>query len=291
MRRHRQFARGKQPPARRPDGGARRAQRESRVAAGIGRRQGRRIDVVGARHAKRPEDPLAQEFEQGLARLALGDHAGDDVAGVAVLPGLPGRKIQRLVRPPRDDLPRRHRGQHVGEHVILRPIVANAGGVRQQGTNARAGRRPETGEVFAGGVVDRQAARVPELQQCGRREFLADRTHRIAHGTGRGAGGIDLRPAIGLRIDDASIANDCDRGGRNAGPFDRLPYGGVHLGAQRPADRGVGHGRVMHHAQCEEQAASDHRGAPVGKSAHHATGRRPRARPPRPPAAGSRGHS
>jgi hypothetical protein len=55
--------------------------------------------------------------------------AGQHIASVAVLPPFAGREVNRLPGPPIQQCLMRDGVAHIGKHIVLRPEVADAGGV------------------------------------------------------------------------------------------------------------------------------------------------------------------
>ena len=214
---HRELAGREQPAAaflgRRP----RRPECVTHVAGGIVERQRRRVEIDDAGHLQWREHPFLQILKQRLAGRAFSNHARHRVARVAVLPCRTRGKIQWLIRPTRHDLLRCDRTQHLGQIVILRPIIADAGRMRQQRADARSSRRAQPGNPFAGRIVDRYLVRFLQQQKRGRGELLADRAHGVAHRRRRRPLRSELRPTVGLCVHDRGIAHQGDRRRRHAG--------------------------------------------------------------------------
>ena len=233
-RRHRELAGGEHPARallrRRP----RRAERVAEVAGRIALRKLVLVGVGDALHAERREDALPEERPERHPGRLLGDEAGDDEVGVAVLPLRAWLEVERPLGPALDDPLRRNRLQHERRHVVLRPEVLVAGGVREDLADRDLVAARQPGHVLADRIVDRQFALFLQEQQGGRGELLADRSDAVSHLGRRGQRRIQPRVSVGVRVGQAAIDDDRDRGARHACRREHRLRDPIHLGGQRP---------------------------------------------------------
>ena len=82
-------------------------------------------------------------------------------------------EVERLVRPRVSDRLRRRRLQHSRHHVVLRPEVLVAGGVREKHANGYIIPTSETGDIFRDRIVECEFAFLLENESCDGGELLA----------------------------------------------------------------------------------------------------------------------
>src|SRR6185437_6460862 len=124
---------------------------------------------------------------------------------VAVLPARAGVEVERLPGPVIENAFRTDGLLHAGWHVVLRPEILIAGGVRQDLAYRDLVAAREAGHVLRDGIVERELPFLLQEQDGRRRELLADRADSVAHvGRGRDAR-VELRRAIGVRVQQAAL--------------------------------------------------------------------------------------
>jgi hypothetical protein len=133
--------------------------------------------------------------------------------------------------PSPEDRFRRRGPLHVGEDVVLRPVVLISRCHREQLPDADVIRPGQPRMPLRDLVVERELAVLREQHDGGSGELLADGTDRVAHRGGGGCSRRDARVAICLRVDDLAAANDRDAGARRSRRPKHGDRGAVDLGA------------------------------------------------------------
>jgi len=191
-----------------------------------------------------------QEIQQRLAGHLLGDHPGDDVVRVAVLPLRARVEVERLLGPAGRDLGGRDRLQHHGHDVVLRPEILVAGCHREDLANGDVTRAREVGQPSDDFVIERELSFFGEEDQRGGGELLADRADRIAHLRRCRQLRLEVGNAVRVRVDDLAVADCGHRGAGRAGLGQDVGGGfvdaGPHVGGELLRVQGGGEG------ECEE---------------------------------------
>ena len=111
--------------------------------------------LIDAFHAERQKNTIAEEFQKRLATRLLNNQPSDYEIGIAVLPLGAGLEVERLARPLIQNLVGSHGLQHGRHHVILRPVVLIAGGMRKQFANCDLVAARQVGDKTRHRIVER----------------------------------------------------------------------------------------------------------------------------------------
>src|SRR6185369_5123083 len=114
------------------------------------------------------------------SRRLLDRHSSESVVGVAVLPARSRLEVERLLRPRVSDRLRRRRLEHSRHHVVLRPEVLVAGGVREKHANSYVIPAREAGDVSRNWIVEAEFSFLLENERGDGGELLADRADGVA---------------------------------------------------------------------------------------------------------------
>ena len=180
---------------------------------------------------------LPQKIEKLLTGNLLHNLPGNHIVRIRVLPLRPRLKIQRLLRPPIQNLLRRRRLHHRSHQVILRPVILIPRRMAQNLPDRDLIAPCKSRHILAYHIVQLELALLLKNKNGRRRKLLRNRPNRVPHLWRSRHIRIDMRPAISMRINQLPTLHHRHRSRRHPTLLQHIRSNPIDAGPQRSINR------------------------------------------------------